>query len=211
MNKRTFLIADRIAFVIVPIILSIAYTNGNDHLYKERGSLSLNLLYVILFVKPIIVILGYKWLNQLIPYRRQLGMISFRLALFHTIGLIIAKNLWNISAYLTNPRSNYLFIWSIAMIGMLILALTSNFWSIKFFGKNWKKIQRLAYPTLFLGKLHGDLSHGMGRNISTVTTSTVSVVKYMPTLLLLIIFLWLKYRQYKVQTRQWRNIRELLA
>ncbi len=63
-------------------------------------------------------------------------------------------------AYLTNPLTNYLFIGVFAMLGMVVLAATSNFYSIKMFGKSWKKIQWIAYPVLFLGKLHGDMSKG---------------------------------------------------
>jgi DMSO/TMAO reductase YedYZ heme-binding membrane subunit len=72
---------------------------------------------------------------------------------------MIAKDLRNISAYFSNPLSNYLFIGLLAIIGMIILGLTSNFFSIKLLGNNWKRIQWLAYPILFLSKLHADLSH----------------------------------------------------
>lgn len=208
MNKKIFLVADWIAFVIIPILLWVMYVTGSAHLYKEWGSMALNLLYLIMFMKPIIVIIWYKPLYQFLPYRRQLGVISAWLAVFHTIGLMISRDLLDISAYLANPWSNYLFIGAIATVGMIILGLTSNFFSIKFLWKNWKRVQWLAYPVLFLSKLHADLSHrdrGFGQ-IATSTTSTVSLAKFVPTAILLVVFTWLKYRQRKVEKGGWRSL-----
>lgn len=204
MNKKIFLVADWIAFAMIPLLLWVMYVNGDAHLYKERGSMSLNLLYLIMFMKPMIVIIGNKSLYKLMPYRRQLGVVSAWLAVFHTIGLIVAKDLRNISAYLSNPWWNYLFVWALATIGMIVLGLTSNFFSIKLLWKNWKRIQWLAYPVLFLSKLHADLSHGMGRARvgANIATTTISYTKYLPTILLFILFVWLKYRQHKVKTKQ---------
>ncbi len=227
MNKRLFLIADWFAFVIMPVLLwVVTLISGNDHMYKEWGSMSMNVLYLIMFMKPLIVIAGYRIWYTLLPYRRQLGMIAFWLAAFHTGGLIVAKNLWNISTYLTNPLTNYLFIGVFAMLGMVILAATSNFYSIKKLGKNWKKIQWLAYPVLFLGKLHGDLSKGIGgprwamgdvsewvrtiRNTIDSTNTAISYTRYIPTLILLVIFIILKFRQHKIQTKQRRTIKEII-
>lgn len=116
------------------------------------------------------------------------------------------------------------------MLGMVILAATSNFYSIKKLGKNWKKIQWLAYPVLFLGKLHGDLSQWTGgprwamsdfstwvRAVRNTTDSTniatstaVSYTRYIPTLILLVIFIILKFRQHKIQTKQRRTIKEII-
>ena len=60
MGKRFFLIADWFAFVIMPMILGVmTLINGNDHMYKEWGSMSMNVLYLIMFMKPLIVIAGY--------------------------------------------------------------------------------------------------------------------------------------------------------
>ncbi len=226
MKNRLFIAADWIAFVGVPIILWLISISWGGHMYKEWGSRSLNILYVILFMKPIIVILGYRELYQLLPYRRQLWMLAFWFGLFHTWWLIIQKDLWNLSAYMTNPASNYLFHGAIAIIGMFFLALTSNFWSIKKLGKNWKRLQRLAYPVLFLSKLHADLSHGMGRamrfpqstasaslsngNAASIATNTISYSRYVPTLILLIVFVWLKFRQHQVEKKKWKSLHELL-
>lgn len=94
MNKRLFLIADWFAFVIMPLLLwVVTLTSGNDHMYKEWGSMSMNVLYLIMFMKPLIVIAGYRAWYTVLPYRRQLGMIAFWLAAFHTGGLIVAENL----------------------------------------------------------------------------------------------------------------------
>ena len=140
---------DWIVFIVVP--LRLTYMAVQPNMYRDMvhwWEWSLNLLYLILFMKPILVIIGHRIQYTLLHFRRQLGVLSFWFALFHTAGIIWLRGWRHIDMYLW--YSNYLFWWMVAMIGMVLLALTSNYRSIKTMKYRRKKLQYLAYPVLFM-------------------------------------------------------------
>lgn len=166
---------DWIVFIVVP--LRLTYMAVQPNMYRDMvhwWEWSLNLLYLILFMKPILVIIGHRIQYTLLHFRRQLGVLSFWFALFHTAGIIWLRGWRHIDMYLW--YSNYLFWWMVAMIGMVLLALTSNYRSIKTMKYRRKKLQYLAYPVLFMTLLHEALiprdlrRHGYAQQLWPVIT-----------------------------------------
>ncbi len=151
--KKISTILDWIVFIWIP--LGLFYFAIQPNMYRDmvhRWEWSLNLLYIIIFMKPFLVIFGHPIQYKILHFRRHLGILSFWFALFHTWWIIRLRWWRDINMYLW--RKNYLFRWWLAMIGMLILWITSNYWSIRMLKKRWKRIQYLAYPALFMTMLH---------------------------------------------------------
>lgn len=200
--KKISLRLDRVVFLVVPLILFIAALLPN--MYEsmvERGEISLSLLYWIIFMKPVLVILWHPIKNSLLHFRRHLGMLCFWFALFHTGGIIWIKWRWDVSIYLWSM--NYLFWWALAMIGMLILWLTSNYKSIRLLKKNRKRIQYLAYPVLFMTLLH--------EAFIPSNQNKQGFLALLPVIGILLIFLIAKFIQRKVEKKEWKTALTYLA
>lgn len=205
MGKKIFVIADWIAFGIVPItLLFIVLSLGNSTPFALFGKVAKTVLLIILFMKPILMIVGYKPLLQLIPYRRQLGMITFWFALFHAGGILINNNFFSLQLLFSNIFKNALSRWVLSITGILFLGATTNFYSQRKLGKNWKRIQSLAYPVLFLVLLHAQLIQ-LGREKEGTVLGA-----WMLILILLAVFLFLKYRQKKVMKKEWPSLVQMI-
>lgn len=146
-----------ISYYVLPIVLAIfSLTIPDRELFSFMGQVAQILVIIILFLKPVVKILRIKFFSQFLIYRRQLGVASFWFFAFHALGFWQLYSLTNINSF-TNPQ-RHLMYGALAAIGMTILAITSNNWSVKKLKTNWKKIQYLAYPTLFLILYHAALS-----------------------------------------------------
>ena len=147
-----------ISYCLLPITLAVVsiLLSPNTDYYEELGSAALAILTFILFLTPIVDITNLKTLKLIRGFRREMGLSSFYLFLFHAAGFIYLYDLFNIGLY-TDPKQ-HLFWAGVAAIGMLILAITSNNFSVKLLKRNWKKIQFIAIPTYFFALAHSYLA-----------------------------------------------------
>ena len=89
--------------------------------------------------------------NWLIRQRRYLGLAAFGYVLAHTAWWLYKAPTKRILTSMWDP------VIAIAWINLIIfvaLAVTSNDWSIRKMGPNWKKLQSWTYFGTFLGLLH---------------------------------------------------------
>ncbi|TCD23105.1 protein-methionine-sulfoxide reductase heme-binding subunit MsrQ [Pseudomonas sp. IC_126] len=90
-----------------------------------------------------------------IAFRRQLGLWSFSYAVLHlTAYLYFLLGLDFTSFTLELVDRPYMAVGAIALLGLLVLAVTSNRWSMRKLGKRWKKLHRIVYPVLLVVLLH---------------------------------------------------------
>lgn len=90
------------------------------------------------------------WRVTFLKNRRQIGLISFLFSTMHGLLTLQARDVDWLNA---NMYINY-FTGFTSVIVFTILAVTSNNWSIRKLGKNWKKLHRLTYLALILLILH---------------------------------------------------------
>ncbi|AFY57264.1 putative membrane protein [Rivularia sp. PCC 7116] len=90
------------------------------------------------------------WRVFLLRNRRNIGLICFALSIIHGVLTLRVRNvdMLNINTYV-----NYFTGFSCILI-FTILAVTSNNWSIRKLGKNWKKLHSLTYVALIVLILH---------------------------------------------------------
>lgn len=145
-----------LSYYIIPLIIFIiSFLNPVNNFFNLTGRIAEILLILILMVKPIAILTKSKIALKVLQLRRPLGVLIFWFALVHTAGWIYLLKLYSVNSYL--GFSNHLFWAAIAMIGMFILAITSNNISVRYFKRNWKKVQYLAYPVLFATLLHSSI------------------------------------------------------
>lgn len=87
--------------------------------------------------------------------RRQLGLWSLTYALLHLgVYLVFVLGLdWG-QLGVELVRRPYIIVGALALLGLLVLAATSNRVSQRRLGAKWKKLHRLVYVILGLGLLH---------------------------------------------------------
>ena len=87
--------------------------------------------------------------------RRQLGLWTLAYATLHMLSyaLFILGLDWGMlgSELVKRP---YIIVGMLALIGLVLLGVTSNRWSMRRLGKRWKQLHRHAYPILGLILLH---------------------------------------------------------
>lgn len=115
------------------------------------GRTALYFLIATLAVTPI----RHLFKINLIHLRRALGLLSFSYALLHLLawvvfdmGLLWAQMLQDV---LKRP---YLIFGMLAFVILILLAVTSNRFSIRRLGRNWLRLHKLIYVAAVLACLH---------------------------------------------------------
>jgi sulfoxide reductase heme-binding subunit YedZ len=121
-------------------------------LVDRLGLGTLTLLLITLGMTPLQRLSGWPgW----IAVRRQLGLWSFAYAALHLSAyLVFVLGLdWSQLGVELSKRP-YIIVGSLGLVGLLVLAVTSNRYSQRRLGVRWKKLHRLVYGILGLGLLH---------------------------------------------------------
>jgi sulfoxide reductase heme-binding subunit YedZ len=149
-----------IVFVLlfVPAIwVAAQYQLGNlgprplDEAIHDIGKWALRLLLLALTVTPAIRLTGWR---KLISVRRMIGVASFVYVLLHLL-LYIALQAYNLRVVATEIVLRiYLLIGFVALLGLLVLAVTSTDGMIRRLGRNWRRLHMLVYPVAILGVIH---------------------------------------------------------
>ncbi|MBV4473624.1 protein-methionine-sulfoxide reductase heme-binding subunit MsrQ [Pseudomonas sp. B2M1-30] len=121
-------------------------------LVDRLGLGTLVLLLVTLSMTPLQKLTGWAgW----IAVRRQLGLWCFAYVVLHLcsyLAFILGFDWSQLGVELR--KRPYIIVGSLAFLGLLALAVTSNRYSQRRLGKRWKKLHRLVYGVLGLGLLH---------------------------------------------------------
>lgn len=121
-------------------------------LVERFGLGTLVLLLITLSLTPLQRVSGWSgW----ILVRRQLGLWCFAYAMLHLAAytfFILGFDWASLGAELGNRP--YILVGFMGWLGLLVMALTSNRYSQRLMGRNWKRLHRLAYVVLGLGLLH---------------------------------------------------------
>ena len=127
-----------------------------NHLFGRIGFYALTLNLAIGNLLAILKLAKTKLprlLSPLIAYRRHLGVIGVLYLVVHVSFhfLLEAGILEGLQAI---AKARYLWFGSIAFVGCVVLAFTSNNWSMKTLGRRWKTLHRAVYPLYFLATTH---------------------------------------------------------
>ena len=142
-----------IAYYLAPLTaLAILVIFPERDLLNFSGYVALYTILLILFIKPIGIILNWKILRRLIVLRREMGVLSFWAALLHGTGYLIRAD-FNLDLKISSP-----FFWGYITLSLIILlGITSNNISVRILRLNWKRLQYLAYPAMVTALLHVEL------------------------------------------------------
>ena len=150
-----------VAFIIclIPIgqLLFRAYSddlgaNPIETITRFTGSWSLFILLASLAVTPLRRLTGW---NELIRYRRMLGLFAFAYAVLHFATYMVLDLYFDFSAIAKDIlKRPYITVGFTAFVLMMPLAITSNAKMIRRLGKRWQQLHYLVYPIAILGVIH---------------------------------------------------------
>ncbi|UUY10462.1 protein-methionine-sulfoxide reductase heme-binding subunit MsrQ [Pseudomonas sp. J452] len=90
-----------------------------------------------------------------IAVRRQLGLWCFTYVLLHVAGYLTFILGLHFDRLLDDLSERpYIIVGAMAFVGLWLLALTSNHYSVRRLGARWRQLHKLVYVILVLGLLH---------------------------------------------------------
>jgi sulfoxide reductase heme-binding subunit YedZ len=126
--------------------------NPIEFITRFTGSWSLIILIASLAVTPLRRITGW---NDLIKFRRMLGLFAFFYALLHFSTYLVLDHFFDFQAIgkdiLKRP---YVTAGFIGFVVMIPLAITSTTAMIRRLGKRWQQLHRLVYVAAIAGVIH---------------------------------------------------------
>jgi len=119
-------------------------------LEREYGDTALKLLVAGLAVTPL---MKYTRVS-LLKFRRAIGLLCFFFVLAHfsVWALLDVQSFGRVWADIL--KRPYVTVGVIAFLGLIPLALTSNNWSVRRLGRNWRRLHQLVYGIAILGAVH---------------------------------------------------------
>lgn len=127
--------------------------NPIEYFLRTTGVLTLSFLIITLAVSPLRKIFGF---NQLIKFRRMLGLYAFFYGCVHLITYSIFDKSLDLWVIVNDVWSRpFIAFGMTALLLMIPLAVTSTNGMIKRLGgKRWQKLHGLIYPIAILGVIH---------------------------------------------------------
>jgi sulfoxide reductase heme-binding subunit YedZ len=127
--------------------------NPIEYFLRTTGILTLVFLLITLAITPFRKYYGW---NQLIKFRRMLGLYAFFYGFLHLITYSIFDKSLNIAAIISDIwQRPFVAVGMASFFLMIPLAVSSTNGMIKRLGgKNWQKLHRLIYLTAIGGVIH---------------------------------------------------------
>ena len=127
--------------------------NPVEFFLRTTGVLTLVFLMITLSVTPVRKYFGW---NNLVKFRRMLGLYAFFYGFLHLITYSIFDKSLSIPAIIADVwQRPFIAIGMFAFFLLIPLAVTSTNGMIKRVGgKNWSRLHKLTYPIAILGVIH---------------------------------------------------------
>jgi len=127
--------------------------NPVEFFLRTTGVLTLIFLLITLSITPLRKIFGW---NNLIKFRRMLGLYSFFYGFLHLVTYSIFDKSLSLSAIAADVwQRPFIAVGMLAFFLLIPLAITSTNGMIKRLGgKNWAKLHKLIYLIAILGVIH---------------------------------------------------------
>jgi len=126
--------------------------NPGDYITDQTGTWALGCLAASLTVTPLRRLTGW---NDIIKVRRMLGLFAFFYALLHMLTWVVFVHYFDWAFMIEDVVERpFITVGMATFLILLVLALTSNRFSIRRLGRRWSSLHRLVYVAAGLGTLH---------------------------------------------------------
>jgi methionine sulfoxide reductase heme-binding subunit len=109
-------------------------------------------LWILLWMPILARVFGIRLFAQMLPLRKELGILMGVLALVHGFSYLIPYG--ETMELFSDGKPSFLLFGIIAMWLSVPLTLTSSNWAMRKMGKKWKLLHRLVYIIVILTVVH---------------------------------------------------------
>lgn len=146
------------AACLIPLCMVIAGVASNKYvdpiqvLLHTTGEWGLRFLLITLCVTPVQFI--FKWAG-IAKLRRMLGLYAFFYATAHLAAWVVLDQGLDVDMALSAiVEKKFITVGILVWLGLLVLAITSNRFSVRKLGKRWKVLHRSMYALSLLAVVH---------------------------------------------------------
>jgi len=141
------------AFLVYDWLRGQLGANPIEFFLRATGVLTLTFLLITLAVTPVRKIFGR---NDLIKYRRMIGLYAFFYACLHLVTYSIFDKSLDLPAIVADViQRPFIAVGMAAFLMLVPLAITStNGWVKRLGGKNWARLHKLSYLIAAFGVVH---------------------------------------------------------
>ena len=126
--------------------------NPGDYITDQTGTWILGTLFASLSITPLRKLTGW---NDLIKLRRMLGLFAFFYAVLHMLTWVVFIHYFEVSFMVEDVvKRPFITIGMAVFVILLLLAITSNRFSIRKLGRKWASLHRLVYLAAIGGVIH---------------------------------------------------------
>jgi DMSO/TMAO reductase YedYZ heme-binding membrane subunit len=144
--------------LLVYISLWAAFGDENNEIRSSLYDISFFAVFLVMMIRPLAdIFYRSRLLRRLVILRKGFGIFSASIVVGFLIGNIITPESSYINSIFTTRYWSFVNGIVFAHIGDitgLILLITSNKLSMAVLGKNWKRLQKLAYVYFYSGGLY---------------------------------------------------------
>jgi sulfoxide reductase heme-binding subunit YedZ len=140
-------------WLTVGLFADLLGANPIETLIRDSGTWALRFLLITLAITPLRWILGW---NQIVSFRRMLGLYAFFYAVLHMLLYLGLDQFFDINEIIKDIiKRPFITVGFIGFISLIPLAITSTNRMIKRLGaKRWKKLHKLTYFIAAVSCLH---------------------------------------------------------
>ncbi|GAB3261721.1 protein-methionine-sulfoxide reductase heme-binding subunit MsrQ [Chitinimonas naiadis] len=134
------------------IVLSGMAVNPVEFITRSLGTWTLVMLMLTLAITPLRRLTGR---NELIKFRRMLGLFAFFYVSLHFVTYIWLDKFFDLHAIFKDiGKRPFITVGFAAFLLLIPLAITSTDAMLRRLKRNWGKLHKLVYPIAILGVLH---------------------------------------------------------
>lgn len=138
------------------ILLLVGYLRDTlvyGEIVHASGEYGARLLILTMAVTPLCLMFpGAQWPRWMMRHRRHLGVASFCYVLLHT-WVYVAKQA-DFGKLIDDAREAGMWTAWVGLVLLLLLAATSNEWSVRLLQRSWKTLHRWVYAAAILSYVH---------------------------------------------------------
>lgn len=163
---QEFLIEESIALVcIVPAIILLLPGFIGPHLITLMYTVSLAGVFFVMSIRPLADLLPrIKWIRPLVILRKGFGVLSASIIVSFMIVRLFELGFSDYFLQYLDPSywslEGFKFFAHVGDVAAVPLLLTSNNLSKQILGKNWKRLQQLAYVYFYSGAIYEAVAFG---------------------------------------------------
>lgn len=154
--QQALLVWSYVVLIALPPLL--AYYSLGDTFLSYLFSVSLGAAFLVLLIRPLADLTPHNpWIRPLVILRKGLGSFSASIIVAIMLSKVMTGGFGYIAHFFTLAHwslKDYAIFAPLADISALILLITSNKFSKRTLGANWKRVQKLAYVYFYAGALY---------------------------------------------------------